>query len=118
LEAHEGRKGAMDVVTEPIEGGALIRISGDWDIYSAPKLHAALNKAFGEGPVKLVLDLSNVDFLGTAGISELVLCIKRMEKTGGSLRLFGLQPGVLNALKLTNMDALFQIFESEKEALK
>lgn len=118
MNAPAPQEGSIDVVTEPIEGGVLVRISGDWDTYTSAQVRNVLDKVLGKKPDRLLLDLCKVDFLGTAGISELVLCDKRMKQTDGSLRLFGLQPSVLSALKLTNMDVLFQTFESEKEALK
>ena len=72
--------------------------------------------ALPEGGAKVLMDLSEVEFMDSSGLSSLVAIMKRT-RPGGRLVLFGLRPGVEEILRLTRLDAVFQIRRSEAEAL-
>jgi anti-anti-sigma factor len=51
---------------------AVVSVSGSIDMLSAPRLAEAIDSAVAQSPSGLIVDLSKVDFLGSAGISILV----------------------------------------------
>jgi len=117
VSADENMKCGFKTVAVQLDDGTLLRIFGDLDVYSASKLHAVLEEVLKRNPARLVLDMSGMNFLGTDGIAEMVYCYKEMDERKGMLKIFGLQRNILNSLKLTNIDVIFEIFETEKEAL-
>jgi anti-sigma B factor antagonist len=55
-----------------IEGLAVVSISGSVDMLTAPGLADAIDTALAKKPSGLIVDLSKVEFLGSAGISVLM----------------------------------------------
>jgi len=70
------------------------------------------------GNGRLLLDLGNVRFLSSNALGILVNFKKKLDAVGGDLRLCCLDPDLLELLLITKLDRLFQIFESQQEALR
>lgn len=60
----------------------VVSVSGTVDMLSAPWLTDALESALAKNPKGLVVDLSKVDFLGSAGISVLMAAHSKMSDAG------------------------------------
>ncbi|MHA7651461.1 STAS domain-containing protein [Mycobacterium sp. ML4] len=54
------------------DGTAVLAVSGEVDMLSAPQLAEAIHTALGAKPAALVVDLTKVEFLASAGLSVLV----------------------------------------------
>lgn len=69
------------------------------------------------GRMNILLNLSKVTYMDSAGIGELVACYKRAREKGGAVKL--LQPigKVQDLLALTKLEQVFDNFEDEKTAL-
>jgi anti-sigma B factor antagonist len=68
-----------------------------------------------EGP-RLVFDLSQVEEMDAAGVDMLLQCMTEAMKRDGDLKLAAPSPRALVILELTQMDRLFEIFETPAEA--
>jgi hypothetical protein len=68
-----------------------------------------------EGP-RLVFDLSQVEEMDAAGVDMLLQCMTEAMKKDGDLKLASPSPRALVILELTQMDRLFEIFETPAEA--
>lgn len=55
-----------------VEGLAVVAVSGSVDMLTAPGLAEAIDSALAKKPKGLIVDLSKVEFLGSAGISVLM----------------------------------------------
>jgi len=71
-----------------------------------------------EGNKKILLNLSDMDYIDSNGLGELVQSLKTSKRFGASLRLLKPQDRVRNTLRLTNLLPMFAVYESETEALK
>ncbi|MGE5204670.1 MAG: STAS domain-containing protein [Chlamydiota bacterium] len=60
----------------------------------------------------LILDLSGVPYMDSAGIGALVAAYVSYQKNGRSLALVGVGERLHNALKITQVESLFQLFDS------
>jgi anti-sigma B factor antagonist len=65
----------------------------------------------------LIVDLSEVRHIDSAGLSALLLAQRQMTVHEGELRLAGVTEEVLSLLKMTQLDRVFRIFNSVEEAL-
>src|SRR5438132_13951524 len=65
----------------------------------------------------LIVDLSDVKQIDSAGISALLLAQRQMKIHTGEVRLVGVREDVLSMLRLTQLDRLFPIFSTVEEAL-
>jgi anti-sigma B factor antagonist len=67
---------------------------------------------------KLVLDLSGVNSIDSAGIGELALLQSSAQGGDGSLRLAGVSPLVGELLELTNLDSVMEVYPSVDTAIE
>lgn len=74
-------------VYEP--GIVVVDASGEIDATSAPELATAFEPIWTMTPSRVVLDLSRVTFLGTAGLTELLRVADRADSADVTLRLVG-----------------------------
>ncbi len=86
---------------------------GDGDI----KLREAVNGLLDEGRKSILLNMSGVSYMDSAGIGELVACYKRAREKGVSLKLLNPNGKVQDLLILTKLQEIFDIFRDEREAL-
>jgi anti-sigma B factor antagonist len=66
----------------------------------------------------VVVDLSGVDFLDSAGLGLLVALLKRVSERGGDLKIAGLQKKVRMVFEITRAFKVFEIFETTQEAMQ
>jgi anti-sigma B factor antagonist len=81
------------VTITPVQTGpvSVLTVSGEVDIDSGPRLQAALDEIIdvpaGRAPSGLVLDLTGVTFLGSAGLAVLVDAHERASQRGIALKI-------------------------------
>jgi anti-sigma B factor antagonist len=67
---------------------------------------------------KIVLNLSDVSFMDSAGVGELVAGLRRARKDGASLKLLNANERVHSTLYIAKLLPIFEIYSTEKEALE
>jgi anti-sigma B factor antagonist len=81
----------------------------------APQFKEGLVTYVRDGNKNIVLDLSDVTFIDSSGLGALIGSLKAVRKDG-ELVLCGARDAVVNMLKLTRMDKVFQTFSTPEEA--
>ncbi len=71
-----------------------------------------------EGERKIIVDLSECEFIDSTFLGTLVVALKKLTALGGDLRLVGFQPAVHSMFELTRMYRVFESFKSKEEAVK
>lgn len=66
----------------------------------------------------LVIDLSDVEFCDSSGLSALLIAERKMREYGGVVKLAGLQKKVHTLVKISHLDRAFDIYEDVAQALK
>jgi len=95
----------------------ILRPSGRVDVESSADLRQAiLNQAKKKEQV-IVVDLSDVEFMDSSGLSALVSGMKALQKTDGQIAISNARPQVRIALRLTMLDKIFPVYASPEEAL-
>jgi anti-sigma B factor antagonist len=89
---------------------------GDLDLATAPALREELVTASQSGTTLVVLDLGDVAFLDSVGVSVIVGGHKRLRHAGGRLHLAAPTSTVRRVLGLTRLDAIIPTFETLAEA--
>jgi anti-sigma B factor antagonist len=77
----------------------------------------AVTKAIEAGRVKLVINMAEVPFIDSAGISQLVRTFVTAGKKGGGMKLLKPTKRVRELLTVTRLLTIWQPFESEEEAV-
>ena len=81
-------------------------------------LPRVIDEILGEGSKKILLNLSDMDYIDSNGLGELVQAYRESQRRGASLRLLKPQDRVTKTLRLTNLLPIFSVYESEEDALK
>ena len=66
---------------------------------------------------KIVLNFSNVEFLSSAALGKLITFEKKSKRHDSELILTNISPEIFQVFSITNLDKLFQIKDSEADAL-
>jgi len=99
------------------EGVAVIALSGEVDVYTSPRLKQEMVDLLNRGTVKLVVDLSAVEYLDSTGLGVLIGGLKRARERDGDLRLICDNLRILRIFEITGLTKIFDIYRSEEEAL-
>ncbi len=108
----------LKVSSQPRGDQVIVTASGEIDLYTAPALQAELAAVLGGGhPVRVVVDLSGVEFCDSTGMNVLLSAMKRARERGGALDLAGPQPAVRKVLQVTGLDSVFNVVEDSADAV-
>jgi anti-sigma B factor antagonist len=81
-------------------------------------LPRVVEQILGEGGKKILLNLSDMDYIDSNGLGELVQAFRESGRRGASLRLLKPQDRVTKTLRLTNLLPMFKVYENEDQALQ
>lgn len=106
---------AGSVVLEEVPEGTVIAVTGALDLSLAPQLRRTVERALRVRPPLLVIDLSAVTFLASAGMSELV--VANRHQTDAQVRVVATGRLVLRPLELTRLTDELAIHATLADAL-
>ncbi|SFI69384.1 anti-anti-sigma factor [Amycolatopsis sacchari] len=116
-ESQRDDDGADGVVTLEREGDAVVlRVTGELDLATAPKVQQKTDAALRERPPVLVIDLTAVTFLASAGMAVLVAA-HRQAAPGTAVRVVAASRVTLRPLQLTKLTAELAVFPTTEQAL-
>jgi anti-sigma B factor antagonist len=95
----------------------VVKVGGEIDVYTAPKLREQLIDLVSSGAYHLIVDMEGVDFLDSTGLGVLVGGLKRVRAHEGTLRLVCTQERILKIFRITGLTKVFPIHASVAEAL-
>ncbi len=83
----------------------------------AGKFKEDLLKQIDENSDKVIVNLSQCEFVDSSFLGALVAGLKKTTMKGGDLKIVGLRPPVKAMFELTRLYRIFDIFEGEEEAV-
>ena len=98
------------------DGIAVVMVGGDVDLATVPDFEAAITEALTQEPTALVVDLSGVDFLASAGLQTLVATHESVSKTA-RFAVVANGPATSRPIQLTGLDQIFSLFPTLAEAI-
>ena len=98
-------------------GFTVIEVSGEIDVYTAPKLREKLISLVEAGSYQLIVDMEGVEFLDSTGLGVLVGGLKRVRAHDGWIDLVCTQGRILRIFRITGLSRVFNIYESVAEAV-
>ena len=101
-----------------VEDSVVLELAGDIDLNCSNLMREILMDAFGSKPEAVILDLSAVTFMDSSGLATLVEALQTSRKEKISLKLVGLQSQVKSLFEIARLEQLFDLFDSQEEALK
>ena len=88
-------------------GICVVRVSGEIDIATAPRLEAVIDEVVDLRPSSVLVELDDVSFLDSSGIRTLVVAKRRLAEIDASFVIDGMSETVKHVLEIAGMlDAL------------
>ena len=109
--------GAFAADTELVGGVAVVHLAGELDMQTVPAATLELDHALESGPSGLVVDMTGLTFLASAGLAMLAAVSEKAGQASVTLRLAADSRVVLRPLEITGLDAGFAIRDSVDSAL-
>ena len=103
VHGHADGDGFTLVTADDGDGELVARVAGTLDASHGPELHEALLGALRSAPQRLVVDLSQVHYFGSAGVTALVWLSQHPEAAGKHVRVVATSRIVTGPLELTGL---------------
>ncbi len=97
-------------------GTVIVDVIGQIDMGTSPKLRTTLLESLN-GTQRMAINLMAVKYIDSSGIASLVEVLKEARKSEKRMILYGLTPSVYRVLELTRLTGVFEILETEEQAL-
>ena len=107
----------MEIQDKQIEGVTILSLKGSIDAMTAPMITEYIQGQVAKGNIKLVADLTGVDYTSSAGLRVMLGAIKDTRARGGDMRLSGVQHDVLKVLNLSGFTNILKMFDSVDAAV-
>jgi len=98
------------------KGITIVDVAGQIDLGNSPALRKTLMESLKESK-SLAINLSAVKYIDSSGIATLLEVLKEARNSEKRFVLFGLTGAVLQVLQLTRLTGVFEICETEEQAL-
>ena len=96
---------------------SIIDISGHLTSVARGALRNAVTELLRQGRKNILLNLSELDYLDSSGIGDLVANYLTVIKAGGEMKVVGLTPRIEEILKITQLYQVFPDFQDEQSAM-
>lgn len=107
MQVSVARDGAISIIT----------LAGSLDASTADAVAGRIAQQVREGNTRLVADLSELDYLSSAGLRVLLSALKDTRAQGGDLRLAAVQADVCEVLEMTGFTNFVQLYPTVSAAV-
>lgn len=107
----------MNITEREQAGVTIFVLEGRVDSEGAVDLDMMLQAGTADGKYKMILDMSQVRYINSAGLRTLADILTQNKANGGDLRLVNVNPKVRRVLQIIGFDKFFGIYETLEEAL-
>ena len=107
----------MNITEREQNGVTIFTLEGRVDSEGAVDLDLALQAATSDDKFKLVLNMSQVRYINSAGLRTLADILTQCKEQEGDLKLVDLNPKVQRVLQIIGFDKFFSIYTSLEDAL-
>ncbi len=105
-------------ITSRIENDVtVVEIEGKLNTVASPDAEKYLNILLEEGATKILLNLEDLDFIASTGLRIILSTGKKLAKVSGKLVICSPNLTVMDVLKMSGFSQMFNVFDSEEEAL-
>ena len=105
-------------ITQRVEGAVtVIQPDGRIDTEAAEQLDQVLQTALTEGHSRIVVDMSKVEYISSAGLRSLAAVLVRCRDEGGDMKLAALNERVTRVFKIIGFDLLMSVTDTPETAI-
>lgn len=100
------------------KSAVVVKVQGDIDAHTTKVLQATIGELFAAKNYRLILDLSQVNYMSSAGASLFIVIQQEAQAKSGALVLAHMKPAVRHVFDLLGLTPLFKIVPDRKAALE
>lgn len=109
---------SMSVHTRQVDGVTILDLSGRIVLgEGSVQLRNAIKELVNKGQKQILLNLSDVNYIDSSGLGELVSGYTTVRNAGGELKLLGLTKKVKDLLQITKLYTVFDVKDDEATAV-
>jgi anti-sigma B factor antagonist len=115
----DGRRSMnFGIKTDSLDDGVVaIALSGEVDLYTAPRLKEELVGAIEGGATNVVVDMTDTVFIDSTTLGVLVGGLRRLRPGGGELALVVTDRNIRKIFEITGLDRVFSLHETREDAV-
>jgi anti-sigma B factor antagonist len=98
-------------------GVTRVRLTGEVDIATAPRLQQTLDELVREGHTRLLIDLSDATFIDSTGLGVLLHTVKQLRRRRGRLAVLCPDRAMRDLFELVGHNLLFPVDDTLEHAL-
>ncbi|HYG77741.1 MAG TPA: STAS domain-containing protein [Planctomycetota bacterium] len=102
----------------PQKNITLFHLTGNLDAHTFELLQDALNEAFSAGRYNILLNVSEVPYMSSAGAGVLIGGFTEAENNGGKLVIYGMRSEVRNVFSTLGILDFFPVFDDRNSAVE
>jgi anti-sigma B factor antagonist len=106
----------LDISIDRVDDHIVCRPVGELDAFTVGHFRESLTEL--GGGERVLIDLSGVPFLDSAGLGALIGGVRRAREGGGDVAVYGARPAVARLLHTTGFDRVATVSDSEQDALR
>ncbi len=107
----------MEITQRVQDGVTVVAPDGRIDTQAAEQLDQVLQAAVAEGSNKIVVDMSTVDYISSAGLRSLAAVLVKCRDEGGDMKLAALNERVTRVFKIIGFDLLMSVTDTPEVAI-
>jgi anti-anti-sigma factor len=107
----------MEIQTRKEKNVLVVVVKGRMDAVTAPTFEETLQDLIATGENGFLIDLSELQYISSAGLRSFLVLAKKLKLQGGELLFAGLQGPVDEVFKISGFYSIFKIFDSVEAAL-
>ncbi len=96
---------------------AVVTVEGRLDTLTAPELESKVLELIHEGQHRVILDLSQLEYISSAGLRTILVAAKQAQANGGDICCCGLNGVVKRVFDVTGFSSMIPVFDSVDSAL-
>ncbi len=111
------KKREIDIDIKNINDVSVVKLGDIIDFYNAPVFKTVINRLIEQDKKSVIINLSRINHIDSSGIGALITSMMDFKKAGGSLKICSVNKPVKRIFEMTKAEILFEIYESEVDAL-
>ena len=108
----------MDISEDRKADAVILALSGKLDATTAKTFEDRILGVINSGTQRLVVDLSQLDYVSSSGLRVLILAAKRLQTVDGKIVLCSMKDHVRQVFDLAGFSSMLSIYASRDEAIK
>lgn len=90
----------------------VVRVTGRLDATTAPELDQAVTQMIGQEKHKMAFDLTQLEYVSSAGLRTFLVVAKKLKALNGELSLAGLQGNIKEVLEISGFPSILPCYDS------